>query len=98
MKIFWDEVFVVRNSVFSIQYSAVIFRKRSDFEMQFCLIVLSFTFKRVSKDNGDGSIRSQEKGTGCDNTLSAFVGVFFFNFWSTLPNEQKILKPLDKCF
>ena len=36
---------------------------------------------------------------GCDNTLGALVGVFsFLIFWSTLPNEQIILKPLDKCF
>ena len=62
MKIFWDEVFVVSNSVFSIQYSAVIFRKRSDFEMQFCLIVLSFTFKRVSKIMGMALYAPKKKG------------------------------------
>ena len=44
LKIFWDEVFVVGHSVFSIQYSAVIFSKRSEFEIQFYLIVLLFKF------------------------------------------------------
>ena len=33
LKIFWDNAFVVRNSVFSTEYLAVIFRKRSHFEM-----------------------------------------------------------------
>ena len=45
-----------------IQDSAVIFRKRSDFEIQFYLIVLSFTFKRISRDHGNGFSRSQESG------------------------------------
>ena len=49
LKIFWDEVFVVGHSVFSIQYSAVIFSKRSEFEIQFYLIVLLFTFKTCFK-------------------------------------------------
>ena len=79
MKIFWDEVFVVRNSIFSIQYSAVIFRKRSDFEMQFCLIVLSFTFKLnvFLKIMGMALYARKKKGPDAIIHSGAFVGVFF---------------------
>ena len=57
---FWDEVFVVRNSVFirplSLENEAILKCNSA------WLIVLSFTFKHVSKDHGDGFSRSQEKG------------------------------------
>ena len=57
LKIFWVEVFVVGYSVVSIRAN-VIFRKRSEFEIQFYPIVLSFTFKRVSRDQGNSFSRS----------------------------------------
>ena len=49
LKIFWVEVFAVGYSVVSIRAN-VIFRKRSEFEIQFYPIELSFPFKRVSRD------------------------------------------------
>ena len=46
-----------------IQYSSVILiRKRGDFEIQFYFIVLSITFKRISRDHGKGFSCSQERG------------------------------------
>ena len=57
LKIFWVEVSVVGYSVVSIRAN-VIFRKRSEFEIQFYPIVLSFTFKRVSRDHGNSFSRS----------------------------------------
>ena len=57
LKIFWVEVFVVGYSVVSIRAN-VIFRKRSEFVIQFYLIVLSFIFKRVSRDHGNSFSRS----------------------------------------
>ena len=57
LKIFWVEVFVVGYSVVSIRAN-VIFRKRSEFEIQFYPKVLSFTFKRVSRDHGNSFSRS----------------------------------------
>ena len=40
----------------------------------------------------------KKKGPGVIIHSGAFVGVFFLIFWSTLPNEQTILKALGKCF
>ena len=57
LKIFWVEVFAVGYSVVSIRAN-VIFRKRSEFEIQLYPIVLSFTFKRVSRDQGNSFSRS----------------------------------------
>ena len=57
LKIFWVEVFAVGYSVVSIRAN-VMFRKRSEFEIQFYPIVLSFPFKRVSRDQGNSFSRS----------------------------------------
>ena len=59
IRAFW-RYFGMKYLWLDIQYSAVIFRKRSDFEIQFYLIVLSFTF--ISRDHENGFSRSQEIG------------------------------------
>ena len=74
-KIFWVEVIVVGYSVVSIRAN-VIFRKRSKFEIQFYSIVLSITFKRVSRDHGNGV----RKKKGFDNTLRCSYWRFFKYF------------------
>jgi len=63
IEIFWDEVFRVRNTVKTGQSSClpVIYRKRSAFEMQFYLIVVSIVFKTCVKDHGDSFSRLLEK-------------------------------------
>ena len=57
IEIFWDEVFMVRNTVKNGQYCclAVICRKWSAFDMQFHLIVVSIFLKMCVKDDGDSS-------------------------------------------
>ena len=63
IEIFWDEVFVVRNTVKNGQYCclAVICRKWSAFDMQFHLIVVSIFLKTCVKDHGDTSSRLLER-------------------------------------
>ena len=53
IEIFWDKGFVVRNTVKNEQSlcSAVICRKRSAFDMQFHLIVVSLFLKTCVKDH-----------------------------------------------
>ena len=53
--IFWDEVFIVINTVKNGQSwrMAVICRKRSPFNMQFHLVVVSIFLKTYAKDHGD---------------------------------------------
>ena len=57
IEIFWGEVFMVRNTVKTEQFScsAVICRKQSAFKMQFLPIVLSIFLKTCVKDHGDCS-------------------------------------------
>ena len=63
IEIFWDKDFVVRNTVKNGQSwcSAVICRKRSAFDMQFHLIVVSIFLKTCVKDHGDSSSRLLER-------------------------------------
>ena len=55
--IFWDKVFMVRNTVKNGQSwcLAVVSRKRSAFDMQIHLIVVSIFLKTCVKDHGDSS-------------------------------------------
>ena len=59
IRMFWGELFMVRNTVKSGQSwcSAVICRKRGAFDMQFHLIVVSIFLKTCVKDHGDNSSR-----------------------------------------
>ena len=61
--IFWDEVFMVRNTVknWPTWYSAVICRKRRAFVMQSHLMVVSIFLKTCVKDHGDSSSRLLER-------------------------------------
>ena len=63
IKIFWDKDFVVRNTIKNGQSwcSAVICRKRSAFDMQLHLIVVSIFLKPFVKDQGDSSSRLLER-------------------------------------
>ena len=63
IEIFWDKDFVVRNTVKNGQSwcSAVICRKRSAFDMQFHLIVVSIFLKTCVKDHADSSSRLLER-------------------------------------
>ena len=63
IEIFWDEVFIVRNTVKTGQSwrSAVICRKRSAFEMQFNLVVAPIFLKTYVQDHGESSSRLLEK-------------------------------------
>ena len=57
IEIFWDEVFYqVRNTAKNGH------RKRSAFDMQFHLIVISIFFKTSVKDHGDSSSGLLERG------------------------------------
>ena len=77
LKIFWVEVFAVGYSVVSIRAN-VIFRKRSEFEIQFYPIVLSFTFKSVQEIMGTAlAVRKKER---FDNTLRCSYWRFFKHF------------------
>ena len=62
IEIFWEEVFMVRNSVKNGQSwcSAVICTKRRAFDMQFHLMVASIFLKTCVKDHGDTSSRLLE--------------------------------------
>ena len=61
--IFWDEVFIVINTVKNGQSwrMAVICRKRSPFNTQFYLVVVSIFLKTYAKDHGDSSSRLLER-------------------------------------
>ena len=63
IEIFWDEVFMVRKTVKNGQSwcSAVIYRKRSAFDMQSHLMVVSILLKTWGKDQGDSSSRLLER-------------------------------------
>ena len=63
IEIFWDEVFMIRNTVKSGQYCclAVICRKWRAFVMQFHLIVVSIFLKTCVEDHGDSSSRLLER-------------------------------------
>ena len=63
VEIFWDKDFVDRNTIKNGQSwcSAVICRKRSAFDMQFHLIVVSIFLKTCVKDQGDSSSRLLER-------------------------------------
>ena len=63
IEIFCEKDFVVRNTVKNGQSwcSAVICRKRSAFDMQFHLIVVSIFLKTCVKDHGDSSSRLLER-------------------------------------
>ena len=45
-----------------------------------------------------GMALAVRKKKGCDNTLRCSCWCFFLKVGSTLPNEQIVLKPFDKCF
>ena len=63
IEIFWDEVFMVRNTL-KIGQSwclAVICKKRSAFDMQFHLVIVSIFLKTRVKDRGDTSSRLLER-------------------------------------
>ena len=95
------EILMVGTSVYSYGgqswCSAVIFRKRSAFETQFCLRVVLFTFKHIWKNHGDSFSRSQERGIWI-SYIEVLFSAFFKIFWSTLTNERIILKLLDIFF
>ena len=63
IRIFWGELFIVRNTVKSGQSwcSAVICRQRGAFDMQFHLIVVSIFLKTFVKDHGVSSSRLLER-------------------------------------
>ena len=63
IEIFWDEVFMVRNTVKNGQSwcSAVICRKRSAFDMQIPLIIVLIFLQTCEKDLGDSSSRLLER-------------------------------------
>ena len=66
IEIFWDEVSMVRNTC-TVKNGkswclAVICRKRSAFDVQFHLIVVSIFLKTCVKDHGDSSSRLLERG------------------------------------
>ena len=63
IEIFWDKVFMVRNTVKNGQSwcLAVVCRKRSAFDMQIHLIVVSIFLKTCVKDHGDSSTRLLER-------------------------------------
>ena len=63
IEIFWNEVFMVRNTVKNWQsrYSTVICTKRSAFDVQFYLMVVSNFLKTWVKDHGDISSRLLER-------------------------------------
>ena len=63
IEIFWEEVFMFRNTVKNGQSwcSTVICAKRSAFDMQFHLIVVSIFLKTCVKDHGDSSSRLLER-------------------------------------
>ena len=63
IEIFWEEVFMVRNTEKNGQSwcSTVICTKRSAFDMQFHLIVVSIFLKTCVKDHGDTSSRLLER-------------------------------------
>ena len=63
IEIFWDKDFVVRNTVKNGQSwcSAVICGKRSAFDMQFHLVVVSIFLKTCVKDPGNSSSRLLER-------------------------------------
>ena len=63
MEIFWDKDFEVRNTVKNGKSwcSAVICRKRSDFDMQFHLIVVLIFLKMCVKDQGDSLAFARKK-------------------------------------
>ena len=63
IEIFWNEVFIIRNTVRKGKSwcLAVICRKRSAFDMQFHLIVVSIFLKTCVKDHGDSSCRLPER-------------------------------------
>ena len=63
IEIFWEEVFLFRNTVENGQSwcSTVICAKRSAFDMQFHLIVVSIFLKTCVKDHGDTSSRLLER-------------------------------------
>ena len=63
IEIFWNEVFIIRNTVRKGKSwcLAVICRKRSAFDMQFHLIVVSIFLKTCVKGHGDSSCRLPER-------------------------------------
>ena len=63
IEIFWDKVFIVRNTVKNGQYCclAVTCRKLSAFDMKFHLIVVSIFLKSMWKVMGDSSSRLLER-------------------------------------
>ena len=63
IEILWDEVFTVRNTVRKGKFwgLAAICGKRSDFDMQFHLIVVLIFLKTCVKDRGDSSARLLER-------------------------------------
>ena len=63
IEIFWEEVFMVRNTVKNGQSwcSTVIYTKRSAFDMQFHLIVVAIFLKTCVENHGDTSSRLLER-------------------------------------
>ena len=63
IEIFWEEVFMVRNTVKNGQSwcSTVICTKRRAFDMQFHLIVVAIVLKTCVKNHGDTSSRLLER-------------------------------------
>ena len=84
IEIFWDKVFMVRNTVKKGQSwcSAIMCRKRSAFDMQFHLIVVSIFLKRCVKDHGDSPSRLLERRIWlvCIEALLLAVCKHFFYF------------------
>ena len=87
IEIFWNEVFMVRNTVKNWQSwcSTVICTKRSAFDMQFHLIVVSIFLKTCVKDHGDSSSRLLERRIWLV-CIEALLLAVVKTFWSTLTN------------
>ena len=79
--IFWDKDYVVRNTVKNGQSwcSAVIWKKRSAFDMQFHPIVVSVSLKTCVKNRGDSSSRLLERRV-CLVCIEALLLAVFEHF------------------